>query len=495
MPRSPQPIAKVKTVAKKTERIKKPAMQKSAPALPLKASVKAVKAPEISGLHKNIVFRDKKFVARFHLPSGSLYSLSLIKYSYTVQNKKNIINLANAPHINEILNFTPGQGFSKIRLIGTKAGKNSIEFIYKLDGSIVLTKTYRFSSENYSVHLLVSAKNLTGSPAILNGSFILAGGLNPNIKNEPYYLNYATILYVNNKSITPESTPSAKYRGNISFAGFNSKYFLFSAIAPTNLVYIKKSDNNISFIFPERFLVSSKKIFHTSFTIYAGPKKLSLLNAIGHDTATTLNYGFFSFFSILLLHVLEFFYSFVHNYGLAIILLVIAIRIVFYPLTYAGFKSMKQMQKLTPKISELREQYKDNKQELNKKIMELYKESKVNPFGGCLPMLLQIPVFYGLYETLLISIQLRNAPFFLWIANLSTKDPYYILPILMGITMFISQKMNPVVGDPTQAKMMLILPVIFTVIFVNFPAGLLLYWTVNNVLTIMQQYIINKKFA
>ena len=156
---------------------------------------------------------------------------------------------------------------------------------------------------------------------------------------------------------------------------------------------------------------------------------------------------------------------------------------------------MKQMQKLTPKINEMREKYKDNKAELNKKIMELYKESRVNPFGGCLPMLLQIPVFYGLYEALLISIQLRNAPFILWIHNLSVQDPYYILPILMGISMLISQKMNPMVGDPAQAKIMLILPVVFTFIFIHFPAGLLLYWTVNNLLTIAQQYIINRKFA
>ena len=156
---------------------------------------------------------------------------------------------------------------------------------------------------------------------------------------------------------------------------------------------------------------------------------------------------------------------------------------------------MKQMQKLTPKINELREKYKDNKADLNKRIMELYKESKVNPLGGCLPMILQIPVFYGLYTTLGTSIQLRNAPLILWIHNLAAPDPYYILPILMGVTMLISQKMNPMVGDPTQAKIMLILPIVFTFIFINFPAGLLLYWTVNNILTIVQQYIINKKFA
>ncbi|MCL4546467.1 MAG: membrane protein insertase YidC, partial [Deltaproteobacteria bacterium] len=281
----------------------------------------------------------------------------------------------------------------------------------------------------------------------------------------------------------------------ISFAGFNSKYFLFSVINPGNNVIYNQHNNIIIYKFHKKLLIAPGKSKQFMYNIYAGPKKLSLLNPVGHNIASTLSYGFFSFLSIPLLHILEFFYKFVHNYGLAIILLVLCIRIVFYPLTYTGFKSMKQMQKLTPKINELREKYKDNKADLNKRIMELYKESKVNPLGGCLPMILQIPVFYGLYTTLGTSIQLRNAPLILWIHNLAAPDPYYILPILMGLSMLISQKMNPMVGDPAQAKIMLILPVVFTFIFINFPAGLLLYWTVNNILTIVQQYIINKKFA
>jgi len=193
-----------------------------------------------------------------------------------------------------------------------------------------------------------------------------------------------------------------------------------------------------------------------------------------------------------MLWLLKFFYNLIHNYGVAIILLTIVIKLILYPLTHKSFKSMKEMQKIQPKITALREKYKDNKEMLNKEIMTLYRTQKVNPLGGCLPMLLQIPVFFALYKVLLDSIELRHAPFIFWIQDLSAKDPYYITPILMGASMFIQQKMTPQVGDPTQAKLMLMLPIVFTFMFLNFPSGLVIYWLVNNLLSIAQQFYINK---
>jgi YidC/Oxa1 family membrane protein insertase len=153
---------------------------------------------------------------------------------------------------------------------------------------------------------------------------------------------------------------------------------------------------------------------------------------------------------------------------------------------------MKDMQKLQPKMAELKEKHKDDKETLNKSIMELYRTHKVNPLGGCLPMIVQIPVFFALYKALMFSIELRHAPFMLWITDLSAKDPYYITPVIMGATMFIQQKMTPTSMDPMQAKMMLALPIVFTFMFLNFPSGLVLYWLVNNVLTIAQQAYINR---
>lgn len=443
---------------------------------------------------KSVSYKGDKTYAEFSIPSGAVSKLNLLNYSYTEKDLKNKINLGNTKNIIRVINFIPQNAGSTIKLVNIKKEKNSVKFIYNLNNRMLLVKDYKFLKGKYLLTNTISIRNLTNKPIEFKGHYVLSAVLKPAYKN-PKYIKFAPIIYINKGSLTPKINENKKYSGNISFAGFNSEYFMLTAVAPGNAVLVKKTGESVSFIIPKKVLISPKKTVNFSLNVFAGPKKLSLLTSLGHHLNSTIGFGFFGFFSIILLHILEFFYGFVHNYGFAIILLVLAIRIVFYPLTYIGFKSMKQMQKLTPRINELRSKYKDNKVELNKKIMALYKESRVNPFGGCLPMLLQIPVFYGLYMTLLISIQLRNAPFMLWINNLSAQDPYYILPILMGVTMLISQKMNPVIGDPTQAKMMLILPVVFTFLFIHFPAGLLLYWTVNNILTIAQQYTINRKFA
>jgi len=194
-----------------------------------------------------------------------------------------------------------------------------------------------------------------------------------------------------------------------------------------------------------------------------------------------------------MLIILKYLNEFVNNYGIAIIILTILIKIIFWPLGNKSYKSMKEMQKLQPKMLELRDKYKDDKQKLSQETMALYKAHKVNPMGGCLPMVIQIPVFFGLYKALLYAIELRHAPFIWWIQDLSAKDPYYITPIIMGATMFVQQKMSPPAGDPMQQKIMLFLPIIFTFLFLNFPSGLVIYWLFNNILSIGQQYYVNKQ--
>ena len=205
-----------------------------------------------------------------------------------------------------------------------------------------------------------------------------------------------------------------------------------------------------------------------------------------------IDLGWYSILAKPLLSILKFFYSYTRNYGIAIILITIILKLLFFPLTQKSYKSMKEMQKLQPKMTELKEKHKNDRDAMNRAMMELYKTHKVNPMGGCLPMLVQIPVFFALYKALMFSIELRHAPFAFWITDLSAKDPYYITPVIMGVTMFIQQKMTPSNMDPVQAKMMLALPVVFTFMFLNFPSGLVLYWLVNNILTIAQQYYINK---
>ncbi len=234
---------------------------------------------------------------------------------------------------------------------------------------------------------------------------------------------------------------------------------------------------------------------------YLGPKEFDRLRAFGYEAKKIINFGFFGAIAEILLISIKAIHRFIPNWGFAIIILTFLIKIVFFPLTYSSTKSMAKMQELQPKIKALRAKYKKVKQDIgqrrqmNEEMMKLYKEHGINPAGGCLPILIQIPVFWGFFRMLVVAIEFRHSPFVLWIRDLSVHDPYYVTPILMGATQFISQKMTPTSADPAQAKMMLIMPVVMTVFFMNFQSGLVLYWLTNNVLQIGQQYIMNRMMA
>jgi YidC/Oxa1 family membrane protein insertase len=234
---------------------------------------------------------------------------------------------------------------------------------------------------------------------------------------------------------------------------------------------------------------------------FIGPKDFDRLRAFGHEAKKVINFGFFGTIAEILLVSIKFIHRYIPNWGFAIIILTFLIKIVFFPLTYSSTKSMSKMQELQPKIKALRAKYKKAKQDINQRrqmneeMMKLYKEHGINPAGGCLPILIQIPVFWGFFRMLVVAMEFRQSPFILWIKDLSVHDPYYVTPILMGATQFISQKMTPTTADPAQAKMMLIMPVVMTVFFMNFQSGLVLYWLTNNVLQIGQQYIMNRMMA
>jgi YidC/Oxa1 family membrane protein insertase len=234
---------------------------------------------------------------------------------------------------------------------------------------------------------------------------------------------------------------------------------------------------------------------------YLGPKEFDRLNALGSQAKKLINFGFFGGIAEILLISTKFVHRYIPNWGFAIIIMTIIIKLIFFPLTYSSTKSMAKMQELQPKIKALRAKYKKAKQDIaqrrqmNEEMMKLYKEHGINPAGGCLPMLIQIPVFWGFFRMLVVAVEFRQSPFILWIKDLSIKDPYYVTPLLMGATQFISQKMTPTTADPAQAKMMLIMPVIMTVFFMNFQSGLVLYWLTNNVLQIGQQYLMNRMMA
>ncbi len=230
-----------------------------------------------------------------------------------------------------------------------------------------------------------------------------------------------------------------------------------------------------------------------STRLWVGPKTQSDLRQIAPGLELTVDYGIFTFLSKPLFWLLRVINDFVGNWGWSIVILTILIKLAFFHLSATSYRSMARMRAVAPKLQAMKERYKDDKQRMNQALMELYKKEKINPLGGCLPILVQIPVFIALYWVLLESVELRQAPWMLWIQDLSTRDPFFILPLLMGLTMFIQYKLNPPPMDPIQQKIFMALPVVFTVFFAFFPAGLVLYWFTNNLFSIGQQYVITRK--
>ena len=229
-----------------------------------------------------------------------------------------------------------------------------------------------------------------------------------------------------------------------------------------------------------------------SMPLYVGPQEVDKLVKLAPGLDLVVDYGIFTLIAAPIFRVLQFIHNWVHNWGVAIILLTVLIKLIFFPLQNKASRSMAQMKILAPKMQKLKEQYGDDRQKLQQATMELYKKEKINPLGGCLPIVIQIPVFISLYWVLLASVELRHAPFALWIKDLSGADPYFVLPVIYAVTMFVQMKLQPVSPDPVQQKVMMAMPIVFSVMFLVFPAGLVLYWIVNNVLTIAQQWYINR---
>jgi YidC/Oxa1 family membrane protein insertase len=291
---------------------------------------------------------------------------------------------------------------------------------------------------------------------------------------------------------TPDTELERK--GTVQWVALQDKYFL-SVLMPkqgTAALVKKEGDKVVS---AGVRMAAAGAASSVALQLYAGPKEYDTLRSLNVGLEDTIDFGWFIFGSWTVVkavakpifYVLRFIHDYTYNYGVTIILLTMAIKLLFVPLQYKSYKSMKMMQLIQPKVAAVQEKYKDDRDRLNKELIKLYRDQKVNPVGGCLPMVLQMPVFVALFNILYMTIDLRQAPFMLWITDLSVQDPYYVLPVIMGATMVIQQKITPTTMDPTQAKIMLVLPVFMTFLFVNFPAGLVLYWLTNNVLTISQQ--------
>lgn len=381
--------------------------------------------------------------------------------------------------------------------------KYRLTFSRTYPGNMKVEKTYTFYPDKYNIDLEVRAYNLSSSALTQNPELIWTQFHDPKEESSDGHVGPITYIADKVNRIEPKEIEKAEVIGpGVSWDGFESKYFIAALIPQnpslTSAVIGKNATDMMSAGLegPKSIIPPGQAGFY-SYTLFLGPKNYTVLKSqgVGLENAVDFNSWIpgLKWLTKYLLLGLKFIHKYVGNYGIAIIIITILIKILFWPLGNISYKSMKEMQKLQPKIAELREKYKDDRNKIGQETMALYRAHKVNPLSGCLPMLIQIPVFFGFYNVLLYSIELRHSPFFWWIQDLSDKDPFYITPIIMGATMFIQQKMSPPMGDPMQAKLMLWMPVIFTFMFLNFASGLVIYWLFNNIISIGQQYYITRR--
>jgi YidC/Oxa1 family membrane protein insertase len=380
-----------------------------------------------------------------------------------------------------------------------------VNMIWSDASGVKVTRTYTFYRSSHLIDMSVKVEN--GSAEDWQGSFYRQQQRTHYSQESQSMFMMQT--YMGGVIYTPDElyekiafsdmqeTKLNRQNINGGWIGMMQHYFLAAWVpeaGETNSFYSNYLNYRyyLGMITPaETIAAGQSKQFNSK--IYIGPKDQNVLEEIAPGLELTADYGFLTVIAKPLFWLLSALHSLFGNWGWSIIFLTLIIKLAFYKLSETSYKSMANMRKLQPRMLALKERYGDDRQGMNKALMELYKKEKINPLGGCLPILVQIPVFIALYWVLLEAVELRQAPFMLWIQDLSAKDPYFVLPILMGATMFIQQKLNPAPMDPVQAKVMMALPFVFTVFFLFFPSGLVLYWVVNNGLSITQQWIITKR--
>jgi YidC/Oxa1 family membrane protein insertase len=390
----------------------------------------------------------------------------------------------------------------------------TIAFSWKSPEGIVFMKEYVFSPDTYIISLTIRVKNGSDKNIEDQLKITLANQLE---QKDAYYGFVGPSGLIDNKmkEVKIENIKKETFtEGNIKWISLETIYFI-NSIVPKEVKHaamiLDEGNNNIVYNSYLEPVVKVEKEMETAYKydIYFGPKSLKLLSQKNNGLDKAINFGMFDFIAKPCLWLMNFIYDYIPNYGIAIIILTIIVKLILWPLGNKSYKSMNDMKKLAPLMKEIKEKYKDDKKKMNQETMALYKTYKINPMGGCLPMVLQIPVFFALYRMLYEAIELRHAPFFLWINDLSAPDRLFnfdiyiplmqppfgipVLTLIMGASMFLQQKMAPAPADPTQAKLMTFMPIIFTFIFINFSSGLVLYWLVNNLLSMGQQYYVSKK--
>jgi YidC/Oxa1 family membrane protein insertase len=498
--------------------------QVTAEAIPAPEQPQAYEVPSLPAQKgRDITVETSLYSAVIAESGGGFKSFKLKNYKESPELDSELKELVKSDSIRELpLYFSWGVEPSRAQVPPYKADKNSIDAMAAdqtltmkatMSSGLEFTRTFVFEPENYLVKISVEISNPTGTA--LQGAPYLGVTNRPFSEQGMRYLFSGPAAFIDGKLEEVKTGDLEKgpktLKGNITWMAYEGTYFMTGIIPEqkeNQAVKLSADGDKVTAVLTgQAEVIQPQGHLQYNYLMYFGPKKISTLQEVGHDLERAINFGWFDKLARPALYLLNFFYKYIGNYGVAIILVTILIKILFWPIAQKGLKSMKNMQKIQPKMAKLKEKYKNDSTRLNQEMMGLYKTYKVNPLGGCLPMLLQIPVFFALYKVLLQSIELRHAPFMLWITDLSAPDrlwigidiPYLgglpILTLLMGGSMFLQQKMTPTPADPTQAKIMMFLPVIFTFMFLNFASGLVLYWLVNNLLTIGQQYMINRQTA
>jgi YidC/Oxa1 family membrane protein insertase len=451
---------------------------------------------------------------------GTIKRLDLLRHRASEDQTKNLSLLGEA-HRYEAQSGLAGDLGANHRVLwaaqpGARtldAGQEALEVrLTAVASGLAVTKVYTFRRDSYVVDVALEVKNDGTAPVAPRAYFQLSHDGQQDKHSTSLadtfgaqsFFGYA--VYTEAKkfqkvalSDVDKGKPDFVRQAKDGWIGFIQHYFVAAWLPAA------PQDREYEIVAPEKGYYAGRVLMpmgviqpggtaRASAPLYAGPQEHRRLTAAAPGLEYAVDYGWLSIIAWPLFWVLEQFHALSGNWGVAIILLTVLIKLVFFPLSAASYKSMAKMKLVTPRLTKLREMYAHDRNKMNQAMMELYKTEKINPLGGCFPILVQIPVFIALYWVLLAAIELRHAPFILWIKDLSALDPYYVLPILMTITMILQTKMNPVPPDPVQAQVMKFMPYVFSVFFFFFPAGLVLYWLVNNILSILQQWQIQRMF-
>ncbi|HEY8250515.1 MAG TPA: membrane protein insertase YidC [Burkholderiales bacterium] len=490
-----------------------------APGVAPKPAPAAVPAAAAAAKGEIVRVRTDLLVAEIDTLGGTLKRLELLKHKDSADPTKNFVLFGPDHQYEAQSGITREGGPNHLTLwtagakdVALEPGKDAVEV--RLTGAsrdgVSVEKVYLFKRDSYVVDLSLEVQNRSSESLTPYAYFQLTHDGKPTSNVNTVAETFGAQSFTGFALYTPEKAfekvhssdlDKAKFerRADNGWLGFVQHYFVSAWIPPDKVARdygaLKRNDGLYSGnVVLQPGTVAPGASAQVKVSLYAGPQEQRRLQAAAPGLDLVVDYGWLAIIAWPLFWLLEKFHALSGNWGVAIILLTVLIKIVFFPLSAASYKSMAKMKLITPRLTKLREMYGNDRQKMNQAMMELYKTEKINPLGGCFPILVQIPVFIALYWVLLAAIELRHAPFMLWIKDLSALDPYYVLPILMTMTMILQTKMNPVPPDPVQARVMQIMPFVFSIFFFFFPAGLVLYWLVNNILSIAQQWQIQRMF-